>query len=39
MTDDEFKAARKRRNVALALALTAFVVLVFVITIVKLGAA
>jgi hypothetical protein len=30
--------ARKRRNVALGLALVAFVVLVFIVTVVRLGA-
>lgn len=34
--DDDAKAARSRRNIALALALAAFVALVFVVTIVKL---
>ena len=35
--DDDAKAARGRRNIAMAVALAAFVVLVFVITIVKLA--
>lgn len=35
--DDDAKAARSRRNIAMALALVAFVVLVFVVTIVKLS--
>jgi len=37
--DDAAKKERARRNVAMALALAAFVVLVFVVTLVKLGAA
>jgi hypothetical protein len=36
--DEAAKRERSRRNIALALALVAFVVLVFVITIDKLGA-
>jgi hypothetical protein len=36
--DDDAKVARSRRNIAIGLALAAFVILVFVITIVKLGA-
>lgn len=36
--DEHAKRARSRRNIAMALALVAFVVLVFVVTIVKLGA-
>jgi hypothetical protein len=36
--DEDAKRARGRRNIAMALALVAFVVLVFVVTIVKLGA-
>ena len=35
--NDEAKAARSRRNIVMALALLAFVVLVFAITIVKLS--
>ncbi len=35
--DDDAKAARNRRNIAMAVALIAFVVLVFVVTIVKLS--
>lgn len=34
---DEARKARSRRNLAIALALGAFVVLVFVITIIRLG--
>ncbi|MFI4975936.1 MAG: hypothetical protein ACHP84_15450 [Caulobacterales bacterium] len=35
---EAFRKARRGRNIALALGLAAFVVLVFVITIVRLGA-
>lgn len=35
--DEAAKAARNRRNIAMALALAAFVALVFVVTIVKLA--
>ena len=35
---DDFAKARRGRNIAIAVGLVAFVVLVFVITIVKLGA-
>ena len=35
--DDEAARARKGRNIALGLGLAAFVVLVFVVTLVKLG--
>ena len=34
---DDFAKARRGRNIAIAVGLVAFVVLVFVITIVKLG--
>lgn len=34
----EAAKARKRRSIAIALGLTAFIVLVFVVTIVRLGA-
>ena len=36
--DEAARRARSRRNVAMALALVAFVILVFAVTIVKLGA-
>jgi len=39
MTDPEFLAARKRRNIALGVALAAFVILVFVVTMVRLSGA
>lgn len=35
--DPEFLRARKRRSIALGLGLAAFVILVFVITIVRIG--
>jgi hypothetical protein len=35
-TDAEFKAARKRRSIATALALVGFVAVIFIITIVRL---
>jgi hypothetical protein len=35
-TSTEFKAAQKRRSIATALALVSFVVIIFIITIVKL---
>lgn len=35
--DEDAKKERSRRNIAMALALVAFVVLVFVVTIVKLS--
>jgi len=35
--DDAFLRERRRRNIALGLALVAFVVLVFIVTIVKLS--
>jgi t-SNARE complex subunit (syntaxin) len=37
MLSDEARKARSRRNIALALALVAFVVLVFIVTIIKLS--
>jgi hypothetical protein len=36
--EEAARRARSRRNIAMALALVAFVILVFVVTIVKLGA-
>lgn len=38
MSDEEETKHRKQRNVAIALALGAFIILVYVVTILKLGA-
>lgn len=38
MNADEFRKSRRAKNVALALALLAFVALLYVVTLVKLGA-
>lgn len=35
-TDLEFRAAQKRRSIATALALVSFVIIIFIITVVKL---
>jgi hypothetical protein len=37
LNDPEARKARSRRNVALALALTAFIVLVFIVTVARLA--